>query len=68
MPTTQTRIALSLVLIAGTGVRVLVSWTAPPWEWLAFLSVLSGLDAAQYASKRMTYQKDLGTVSNKDGN
>lgn len=67
MPSTNVRIAVSLLLILATGIRVLVSWTAPPWEWLAFLGVLSGLDAAQFHGKRLTYQKDAKTETNGNG-
>ena len=31
----------------------------PSWEWLAFLATMSGLDAMQYTSKRMTYKPDV---------
>lgn len=55
LPTTNARIAVSLLLATATGIRVLVTWTEPPWEWLVFLGAMMGLDLAQYAAKRLTH-------------
>lgn len=54
VPTTNLRVVVSLVLAVATGVRVLVTWTAPPWEWLAFLGAMMSLDVAQFGAKRLT--------------
>jgi hypothetical protein len=54
VPTTNLRVMVSLVLAIGTGVRVLIVWTAPPWEWLAFLGAMMSLDVAQFGTKRLT--------------
>lgn len=53
MPSTNVRIAVSLVLALATGVRVLCNWT-PPNEWLVFLTVWAGLDVTQFVQKRKT--------------
>ena len=55
-PSTNARIVLSLLLFLGTGVRVLATNEAPPWEWLIFLGTAMGLDVLQYTSKRLTHQ------------
>lgn len=55
LATTNARIVVSLVLAFATGVRVLVVWTAPPWEWLAFLAAMMSLDVAQFGIKRKTH-------------
>jgi hypothetical protein len=54
VPTTNLRVIVSLVLAVATGVRVLIVWTAPPWEWLAFLGAMMSLDVAQFGTKRLT--------------
>lgn len=57
-PTTNARVALSLVLALATGVRVVgMGWT-PPGEWLLFLTGWAGLDVAQFGIKRATYKAD----------
>jgi hypothetical protein len=55
MPSTNTRIAVTLWLACGTGVRYWssASWQ-PSWEWLAFLTAMAGVDVAQFAVKRRT--------------
>lgn len=55
MPTTNARIAVSLVLAIATGVRVLFDWN-PPSDWLVFLTVWAGLDVLQFGAKRMTHK------------
>ena len=60
LPSTNSRIALTLVLAMGTGIRYWVSqgpepWE-PNWEWLAFLTAMAGLDVAQFTAKRKTHQ------------
>lgn len=57
LPTTNLRILTSLILAMATGVRVLVSWTAPPVEWLVFLAAMMGLDVVQFAAKRLTWRR-----------
>lgn len=56
LPTTNARIAVTLILATGTAIRYWAdgSWE-PAWDWLAFLAVMSGLDAAQFHSKRKTH-------------
>lgn len=56
LPSTNARIVVSLILATATGVRVLITWTAPPWEWLLFLGTMMGLDLAQFSVKRRTHQ------------
>ena len=59
-PSTNGRILLSLLLMLGTGIRVLVSWTAPPWEWLVFLGAALGIDVVQFGMKRATQHNGQG--------
>lgn len=57
MPSTNTRIAVTLALVGLTGIAYCIAWKAPDggWEaWLAFLATMSGLDAAQFFAKRKT--------------
>jgi hypothetical protein len=57
LPSTNARIAMTLVLAFGTGVKYWVSTTwEPSWEWLSFLVLWAGLDVAQFATKRTTYR------------
>lgn len=55
MPSTNTRIAVTLLCVLGTGVRY---WTSASWVpdagWLAFLAAMSGIDVLQFHSKRTT--------------
>lgn len=64
LPTTNTRILVTLGLIAATGVVYLFlaikfalvggkEWT-PAYEWLGFLLLSAGLDVTQFHSKRST--------------
>lgn len=55
-PSTNGRIVVSILLLVATGVRVLASWTAPPTEWLVFLTACLGIDVAQFGIKRWTHQ------------
>ena len=63
VPTTQARILVTLLLGLGTAIRYWASapggW-APSWEWLGFLSVWAGIDAAQFYGKRVTHQGPVG--------
>lgn len=55
-PSTNGRIVLSLVMAAGTCVKVLVTGWEPTWEWLVFLTAWAGLDVVQFTQKRKTYR------------
>ena len=62
LPSTNARIAISLVCIVLTAIAYCIAWEAPKtgWEaWLTFLAALSGLDALQFGVKRKT---DAGHV------
>lgn len=54
MPSTNVRIATSLLLALATGVRVVGLGWEPPYTWLGFLVIWAGLDVAQFNSKRTT--------------
>lgn len=54
LPTTQSRVVVTLLLVVATAVRYFVGSWAPSVEWLGFLIVMSGLDATQYTAKRLT--------------
>jgi hypothetical protein len=58
MPTTAVRITVTLGIVIATAVKYLIKGIpGDGWgEWLTFLVVMSGLDAAQFAAKRMTFQ------------
>lgn len=61
MPSTNTRIAVTLACVALTAITYCVLWRAPSggWEaWLTFLAAMAGIDLAQFAVKRKT---DNGT-------
>lgn len=55
LPSTNARIAVTLILWVATGVKAIVIWEAPPWEWLIALFAMAGLDTAQYYGKRVTH-------------
>lgn len=57
LPTTNFRIFVTMFVFMGTAVRYFFPTTKawePSWEWLMFLTVMAGIDAAQYANKRKT--------------
>lgn len=55
LPTTNARIAMTLVLALGTGIKYWASFEwEPSWAWLSFLVAMAGLDVAQFATKRKT--------------
>ena len=55
MPTTQARVLVTLIVVLATGAKYVLSPTwEPSYEWLAFLVVMSGLDATQFLVKRKT--------------
>lgn len=57
LPSTNARIAMTLLLALGTGVKY---WSSGVWEpsveWLAFLVAWAGIDVAQFAAKRKTFK------------
>lgn len=62
LPSTNARIALTLVCVLLTAISYCIAWEAPEtgWEaWLTFLAAMSGLDALQFGVKRKT---DAGHV------
>jgi len=64
MPSTNTRIAVSLLMFVATGIRVLITNDAPPQEWLLTLAVFAGLDLGQFHSKRRTFVNGAKTKEN----
>ncbi len=54
MPSTNLRIAVTLLLAIATGARIVALGWDPPGEWLAFLAAFGGIDAAQFTAKRLT--------------
>ena len=70
LPSTNTRIAVTLVCVFGTAVRY---WASSSWVpdagWLAFLAAMSGIDVLQFHSKRTTQTPPSGSAgSPSDGN
>jgi len=56
LPTTQARVLVTLLCVIGTALKYTLSsviWE-PSYEWLAFLVLMSGLDATQFLVKRKT--------------
>lgn len=55
LPSTNARIAVTLLICFGTAVRY---WSSASWEpsanWLAFLAAMSGIDTVQFFAKRKT--------------
>lgn len=62
MPSTNTRIAVTLLLCIATGVRVVALGWEPPLEWLSALTLWLGLDVAQFVAKRSTHKGDTTSV------
>jgi hypothetical protein len=58
LPTTNTRIVVSLVCVLATAWRVLWRDWAPDVNWLLFLGGMAGLDVLQYVGKRTTWKGD----------
>jgi sterol desaturase/sphingolipid hydroxylase (fatty acid hydroxylase superfamily) len=61
LPSTNTRIAVTLVCVLATCVRY-VGWGPPSQEWawvpwLVFLGASLGLDTAHFATKRVTHRE-----------
>lgn len=54
VPTTATRVVITILLTIATGVMYFTTSFAPSYEWLGFLALMSGLDVAQFHSKRKT--------------
>lgn len=61
MPSTNTRIAVTLVCVFMTAVRVIAGGDVA-LEWLGFLLAMAGVDAMQFAAKRVTHKGDTSTV------
>ena len=57
LPTTNARIAATILLVIATGVMYFSTAFVPSYEWLAFLALMSGLDVAAFHSKRRTTYK-----------
>ena len=54
VPTTATRVVITILLTIATGVMYFATAFIPSYEWLGFLALMSGLDVAQFYSKRKT--------------
>jgi len=55
LPTTQVRVSVTLGAVIATTVRYVLSNTwHPTYDWLGFLLLMSGVDAAQFLVKRTT--------------
>ncbi|KKM16013.1 hypothetical protein LCGC14_1690120 [marine sediment metagenome] len=54
IPTTQARIVVTIGLTVATGIMYFATAFVPGYEWLGFLALMSGLDVAQFHSKRKT--------------
>ncbi len=55
LPTTNARIAVTLLCTVATCARVVLAreWHPDP-EWLVFLASMSGIDVLQFSAKRVT--------------
>lgn len=70
MPSTSVRIFCTIMIFFGTAIRYQISglsvdwgWLAfsldlwsPSWEWCSLLALAMGIDAAQFAAKRVTFK------------
>jgi hypothetical protein len=67
LPTTQARVAVTLLIALGTAVRYWVGGWEPSLEWLSFLTLYAGLDVAQFTAKRVTHKPEIasGAVTGK---
>ena len=57
VPTTALRVVITILLTVATGVMYFTTAFVPSYEWLGFLALMSGLDVAQFHSKRKTTHK-----------
>jgi hypothetical protein len=58
LPTTNTRIVVSLACVVATAWRVLWREWVPDPNWLLFLAGMAGLDVLQHVAKRSTWKGD----------
>lgn len=65
LPSTNVRIASSILMALATGVRVVALGWQPPIPWLTFLVAWGGLDVGQYLGKRFS---DSDYISATKGN
>ena len=56
MPSTNVRIAATIVMALATSVRVVGWGWEPPTEWLLFLGGWAFADVAQFTAKRATFK------------
>ncbi len=67
VPTTNSRILITLMLAIATAIKYFASSTwEPSWEWLMFLIAWAGLDIAQKANARLHIQKMNGHAEVED--
>ena len=59
--TTNLRIYFTIVLAMGTAIFYWITKIAPDGQWLMFIGAIAGIDVAQFASKRYSY--DAGAPS-----
>lgn len=66
LPSTNARIAVTLLCVFGTAVRY---WSSSGWVpdagWLTFLAAMSGIDVVQFYGKRVTHSPPSGGDSSK---
>lgn len=54
MPSTNTRIFITLIIFMGTAIRYWYTAAVPDRDWLFFLGIMAGVDALQFGAKRAT--------------
>lgn len=57
LPTTNARISVTLIIWFVTAARYWFGGWEPSWEFLTTITVMSGLDAVQFRTKRQTAWK-----------
>ena len=57
--TTNIRVYVTLFCTLVTMFAYVGNIINPSWDWLLFLIIMSGIDAAQYTSKRITYKPNI---------
>ena len=57
LPTTNARIAVTIVIWAMVAIRAMFSVWEPSWELLTAIVAMSGMDTLQFGMKRHTQHK-----------
>ena len=56
--TVNLRVYITCCIVLGTAITYWVTNNPPTGEWMFFMTAFSGIDVAQYATKRITFSKN----------